>query len=195
MRIRNQQRLLHILLSVAAVLPAFLITEAGQPRPPVVYTTPARNLEFSFVPATSSASGAISSPVALDGRANYTLTSVGDDDSLSGTFTIILSNVVRQKIAEITQSKVDQVAETYSRKNVPAKFAKGTACPSIDIEFAEVEIDVTGGRIATSGAKLVMPESADRLVQLMCFLTRQINANLERRGIVRSINRTIEGDK
>jgi len=189
-RIHSRKQSFYSLLPVAAVaLIALQVTEAQQPRSPVVYTTPARSVEFSFITTASGIS------VPLETQASYTITSVGDDDSLSGTFTITLPNRVRQKIADAAQSKIEQIAETYSRKNVQAKPEKGTACPSISLELSDFDIDVTGGRLVMSGIELRITESGDRLIQLFCFWTRQINANRERGGIVRSINRMIEGDK
>jgi len=189
-RIHSRKQSFYSLLPVAAVaLIALQVTEAQQPRPPVVYTTPARSVEFSFITTASGIS------VPLEAQASYTITSVGDDDSLSGTFTITLPNRARQKIADAAQSKIEQIAETYSRKNVQAKPEKGTACPSISLELSDFDIDVTGGRLVMSGIELRITESGDRLIQLFCFWTRQINANRERGGIVRSINRMIEGDK
>jgi hypothetical protein len=168
---------------------ALHVTAAQQPRPPVVYTTPTRSVEISLLPTASGTA------VPLKAQASYTLTSVGDDDSLTGTFTITLPKLARQKIAESTQSKIEQIAETYSHKNVQAKPEKGTACPSIVLELSEFDIDVTSGHLVMSGLELRIPESGDRLIQLLCFWTRQINAKRERLGIVRSINRMIEGDK
>lgn len=172
-------------ISIALSLVAILVPT--QPKPPVVYTTPAKRSEASFRFENVETK--------IEGRVTYTLTAANDDDSLRGTFTILLSPEVRQTVADASKVKPTEIAASYSSPGVIAKFAKGTSCPAIELDFPEFEIKAGKGSLVMSGKLLEIRESADRLIQQLCFWTRQINVKKERIGIIRSINRMIEGDK
>lgn len=172
---------------VAIALSLVAISIPAQPKPPVVYTTPAKRAEALFRLENAE--------TRIDGRVSYTLTAAADDDSLRGTFTIVLSPQARQTLADAAKVKLAEISESYSRPDTIAKFAKGTSCPSIELDFPEFQIKAGQGNLVMSGKLLEIRESPDRLIQQLCFWTRQINVKRERIGIIRSINRMIEGDK
>ena len=189
--LRKGLRISTALLAVAISL-IHLPRITAQPRPPVVYTTPAKLVEALFKSAKSDSSHG---PIKLEGRASYTLTAAADDDSLRGTFTLALLLPARATIAGESNAKVTEIPESFSRPDTIGRFEKGTSCPTIELDFPEFEIKAPGGTLVLSGKLLEIHESADRLVQQICFWTRQINVKRERIGIIRSINRMIEGDK
>jgi len=179
------------MVAIIAILPVHSPARIHQARPPTVYTTPAKVVSGWFRIDKETSSDA---PLKLEARATYTLTAVSDDDSLTGTFTISLLPQSRQFLADSVKAKLAEIPDSFSRKGTVAKFVKGTSCPSIELDFPEFAIDVKSGHVSLSGQLLRIPESADKLVQQLCFLTRQINVKRERLGIIRNINRMIEGD-
>jgi len=179
-------------LSIVAISLLPRLSVPAQPKPPVVYTTPAKRAEAAFRLETADSSPG---EMKIDGRVSYTLTAASDDDSLRGTFTILLSGPGRQTLADASNLKLAEIPESYSRPDTIAKFANGTSCPSIELNFPEFQIKAGKGNLVMSGKLLEIRESADRLIQQLCFWTRQINVKRERIGIIRSINRMIEGDK
>lgn len=182
-------------VAITAILPIYSPARIHQARPPTVYTTPVKVVSGWFrIGKETSSDAPLKLALKIEGRATYTLTAASDDDSLTGTFTISLLPQSKQSLADTVRVKLAEIPDSFSRTGTVAKFVKSTSCPSIELDFPEFVIDVKGGHLSLSGKLLRIPETADKLVQQLCFWTRQINVKRERLGIIRSINRMIEGD-
>jgi hypothetical protein len=154
----------------------------GQNSNPVVFTTQPRPAIAKLVSAEQTT---------LEGRANLTVTKANDDDTITGIFVFTISDDARQKLAELSNSDLEEIPAKFSREDVIAKFPKGTSCPTLHLEIASVEMEAVGTTMQFDRIVLDIAETQQQMSQLFCAWSRQINARRHRRGIIAAINRLI----
>ncbi|MCI0337973.1 MAG: hypothetical protein L0226_10370 [Acidobacteria bacterium] len=160
------------------------ITTYAQDTKPVVFTTPSK------VAIAKLRAGETDS-ISLRGRATFTLTAANIDDTITGTLVYSVPDDARQKLAQLTGKSLKAIPARFSKKDVIAKFQKGTACPVVHLVITATEIEVEGTSIQFDRIVLDINETRQEMSQLFCAWTRQINANRHRRGIIAAINRLI----
>ncbi|MBO0719253.1 MAG: hypothetical protein J2P41_00400 [Blastocatellia bacterium] len=155
----------------------------------VVFTTqprPAWARLISSNPAFSS------KKITLEGRASLTVTKANDDDTITGVFVFTVAEDARVKLAEVSETDLEEIPAKYSKENVTARFQKGTTCPSLHLEITSpVDLDAAGTTMKLEHVMLDIPETPAKMAQYFCSWTRQINARRQRLGIISAINHLI----
>jgi hypothetical protein len=154
----------------------------GQNSNPVVFTTQPKPAIAKLISAEKTT---------LEGRANLTVTKANDDDTITGIFVFTISDDARQKLAELSNSDLEEIPAKFSREDVIARFQKGTSCPTLHLEIASVEMEAAGTTMQFDRIVLDIVETQQQMSQLFCAWSRQINARRHRRGIIAAINRLI----
>lgn len=158
---------------------------SAQSHRPVVFSTPPQKVELILRYPDSSSK--------VEARVSYTITSANADDTLTGTLGISFPGKPtkrREPAAKVEAELPHSVSET----GVVASFHKQTSCPRLGIEVGPLELTIHGKKVSIERFELAINETKDEMSQLLCFWTKQINANGLRRGIVARINRLINGD-
>src|SRR5678810_562209 len=86
-----------------------------------------------FLSQQKIAIGTLSDGSDVRGKATFTVTAANSDDTLAGTFTYVIPDEARQKIAQLTGKQLTAVPSTFTVKDVVASFQKQTACPVVHI--------------------------------------------------------------
>jgi hypothetical protein len=154
----------------------------GQNSDPVIFTT---------LPKPATAKVISAEKAALEGRASFTVTRAEDDDTITGVFVFTISDDARQKMAELSNSDLEEIPAKFSSEDVTAKFQKGTSCPTLHLEIPSVEMEAVGTRMRFDRIVLDIVETQQQMSQLFCAWSRQINARRHRGGIIAAINRLI----
>jgi hypothetical protein len=162
-------------------------TGTAQSRLPVVCSTAPK-----IVPVVIRAGKA--DEIIVSANVSYTITAANSDDTLTGTFTCVLSDAARRKIAEAAGRQLSEVPPTLALKGILAGFRKSTACPVIHLELGPVKMDAAGADLRIERCVLQINESRDEMSQLLCFWTKQVNTARPRRGIIAKINRLLTGE-
>lgn len=158
---------------------------SGQSRRPVVFSTQPQRVELNLRYPDS--------PSKVQARVTYTITSANPDDTLTGALVISFpGNPTKRREPP---GKLDaELPHSVSETGVVASFHKQTSCPRLRIEVGPMELTIHGKKVPVERFELAINETKDEMPQLLCFWTKQINANGLRRGIVARINRLIAGD-
>jgi hypothetical protein len=171
-------------LSLFLVLPLLLtLGDKGQQTDPVIFTTQPKPVIAKMVSAEK---------MDLEGRASFTVAKANDDDTISGIFVFTISDEVQQKLAELSNSDLEEIPTKFSREDVTARFPKGTSCPTLHLEIPSVEMEIAGIGVRFDRIVLDIGETQQQMSQLFCAWARQINARRHRRGIIAAINRLIK---
>ncbi|MGH9752234.1 MAG: hypothetical protein ACREA2_05570 [Blastocatellia bacterium] len=152
--------------------------------PQIIYKTP---------PKTSVAKLKSSESAGYEVRAKvtFTLTLANYDDTVVGTLVFTIPEDARKKIAEVSGAPLTSIPASVARKDVIARFQKGTSCPVVAIEIGPMDLDVAGAKLSFDHVVVDVIETPEEVPQHFCVWTRQINANRKRRGVIASLNRLI----
>lgn len=166
-----------------------LLTPPAHRGNPVVFTTQPR---LALARLISSNPAFSSKKITIEGRASLTVTKANDDDTITGVFVFTVAEDARIKLAEISETDLEEIPAKYSKEDVTARFQKGTTCPSIHLEITSpVDLDAAGTTMKLEHVMLDIPESPAKMAQYFCGWTRQINARRQRLGLISAINQLI----
>jgi len=158
-----------------------------------------------FLSQQKIAIGTLSDGSDVRGKATFTVTAANSDDTLAGTFTYVIPDEARQKIAQLTGKQLTAVPSTFTVKDVVASFQKQTACPVVHIEVGPMEMDAAGAKVKFA-RKVVLdisgmepgsiekPTPDQEMAMVFCVWTKQINNAGIRRGPIRRMNELINGE-
>jgi hypothetical protein len=152
--------------------------------PQVVYTTPPKTSVAKFKLGDSEA-------CEVRGKVTFTLKAANYDDTVVGTLVFTIPEEARKKIAEASGEPLTSIPARVARKDVVARFRKGTSCPEVSLEIGATELDVDGAKLSFDRVVVNVFETLEEVPQHFCFWARQINANRSRRGVIASLNRLI----
>jgi len=158
-----------------------------------------------FLSQQKIAIGTLSDGSDVRGKATFTVTAANSDDTLAGTFTYVIPDEARQKIAQLTGKQLTAVPSTFTVKDVVASFQKQTACPVVHIEVGPMEMDAAGAKVKfarkvvldISGVEpgsIEKPTPDQEMAMVFCVWTKQINNAGIRRGPIRRMNELINGE-
>jgi hypothetical protein len=153
---------------------------------PVIFTTQAKPAIAQLISAEK---------MALEGRASFTVTKAEYDDTITGIYVFTISDDARQRLAEFSDSDLEEIPAKFSREDVTARFQKGTYCPTLHLEIPAVEIEAVGTTMRFDRIVLDIGETQQKMSQLFCAWSRQINARRHRRGIIAAINLLIKPEE
>jgi hypothetical protein len=153
---------------------------------PVIFTTQSKPTIAKLVSAQK---------MTLEGRASFVVTKAQDDDTITGILVFTISEDAQQKLAELSNSDLEEIPPQFSREDVTARFQKGTSCPTIHLEIPSVEMEAAGIRMRFDQMVLDIVETQQQMSQLFCAWSRQINARRHRGGIIAAINRLIKPEE
>lgn len=170
------------LLSLSLLFPAPAILASGGQggAAPVVFTTSPQPVPFKL--ANEEREEAV---------ATLTLVEAHADDSLSGLLIVSITEGRRRSLAQKLGVDWQSLPSTLARREVRARWAKGTACPELRLAFEALEASYGGQTLRFPPFVLRIQETSETLPQLLCGWTRQINARRPRRGFVMAINRLL----
>ncbi len=131
----------------------------------------------------------------VSGSAALTITRANENDSMTGTLVYTLSDDERRKIADRSGKALNDLPSKIIQKNLTANFQRDSACPIIKVQVAIKEAEFIGAKLSFDRVTLDIFESPNRLNQLFCGWTRQINVKRQRLGIIAAINRLIAPEK
>jgi hypothetical protein len=158
----------------------------SQPSEPVVFTTQPK-------PAIAKLDSA--EKMTIEGRASFIVTKAQDDDAITGILVFAISEDAQQKLAELSNSDLEEIPPKLSREDVTARFQKGTSCPTLHLEIPSVEMEAADIRMRFDPMVLDIVETQQEISQLFCAWSRQINARRHRGGIIAAINRLIKPEE
>jgi len=158
-----------------------------------------------FLSQQKIAIGTLSDGSDVRGKATFTVTAANSDDTLAGTFTYVIPDEARQKIAQLTGKQLTAVPSTFTVKDVVASFQKQTACPVVHIEVGPMEMDAAGAKVKfarkvvldISGVEpgsIEKPTPDQEMAMVFSVWTKQINSAGIRRGPIRRMNELINGE-
>ncbi len=172
-------------------LPAYAQTPATKPQ---VYTTAPKTVISRFKIGETEDT--------VRGMATLMVTTANENDTITGTLVLNLKDDQRQKLAQASKQPLQAIPITFIRKEVTAVFQSGTACPTLRLELASLEMPFTltvsagisGGQFSFGRLVLEIQETPAEMTQLFCNWSRQINVKRQRRGIIAAINRLLAGE-
>ena len=185
---------LRFLVFTIALVGVMTMAASAQSRKRVVFSTQQKI-----------AIGTLTDSSDVRGKATFTVTAANSDDTLAGTFTFVIPDDARQKIAQLTGKQLTAVPSSFAVKDVVASFQKQTLCPVIHIEVAPMEMDAAGTKVRFA-RKIVLditgvepgsiekPTPDQEMGMVFCVWTKQINNAGIRRGPIRRINELINGE-
>lgn len=129
------------------------------------------------------------------GKATFTLTGANSDDSMAGTLLYTVPDDARQKVAQLTGKSLETIPSSVTVKDVIVNFQKATACPTVHLEFAPMDVDIAGAKTHFNRFVLDINEGTQELPLLFCVWTKQINNGRARRGVINRINQILNGEE
>ncbi|MBL8206153.1 MAG: hypothetical protein JNM09_18100 [Blastocatellia bacterium] len=131
----------------------------------------------------------------IKGIAVFTLASANNDGTLTGNLVYTLPELERQKIAQALNKPVTEIPANLTTNNLIAKFAKNTHCPDIHLEFAELDLELSGTRLHLNRFVLDLAETPSKLSRALCIWTDRTNKGVTNAGIVQYINLLLKGEE
>jgi len=186
------------LVAIGILIAVASLPVSGQdraPARPIVFTTPASNVRITHPGSKGSGS------VVATGTASLTLVEAHADDTLSGLLILTLNDEELGR-TEMKQGKKgpppiarDQLPAKTIRRELRLHWQRGTACPELELPITPFKFTLGETEFETLPFRLRIQESQERLTQLLCSWSRQINAGRPRQGIIMAINRLLVGEE
>ena len=133
--------------------------------------------------------------IEVKGTAIFTLASVNPDGSLLGNLVYVMPENVRQKIAGDAHKQMAEVPANIAVKDVSAKLKKNAHCPEIQLEFAELETEISGTKLHLNHFVLNFIDTPQKLSRALCIWTDRANKGDNNKGIVQYINLLLKGEE
>lgn len=131
----------------------------------------------------------------IKGTAVYTLASANDDGTLIGNLVYTLPELERQNIAKALNKSLTEIPANITANNLSAKFVKSTHCPDIRLEFAELDLELSGTKLHLNRFVLGLMETPSKLSRALCIWTNRTNRGVTNKGIVKYINLLLKGEE
>ena len=131
----------------------------------------------------------------IKGTALFTLASAHNDGTLTGNLVYTLPELERQKIAQALNKSLAEIPANLTANNILAKFAKNTHCPDIRLEFAELDLELSGTKLRLNRFVLSLTETHQKLSRALCIWTDRTNKGVINKGIVQYINLLLKGEE
>ncbi|HYE73106.1 MAG TPA: hypothetical protein VEF04_07245 [Blastocatellia bacterium] len=129
------------------------------------------------------------------GKALFTLAAANADGSFAGTLDYQIPDDARAKIAQIAGKQITQIPVRVSQKDVVATLQKGTACPTLHLEFTPLDLNISGVNLHINRFVLDVNDEGQKLQSYMCVVARQINTGRPFRGVTSAINAALTGEE
>jgi hypothetical protein len=167
----------------------------GQTQKVVVYNTSPKLVTAKLNTGNSEEKAGEKDSYSVRGKATLTIVAANEDDTITGTLSFSLTDSARRKVAQLSGKTLDAIPANIIKRDVVAAFIPDTACPVVHLEIRKTELEIAGARATLDRLVLDIIETQDRIPQLFCAWTRQINAKRQHRGIVAAINRLISPEQ
>lgn len=131
----------------------------------------------------------------IKGTAVYTLASANPDGTLIGNLVYTLPELERQKIAQALNKPLTEIPAYLTANNLSAKFEKNTHCPDIHLEFAELDLELSGTKLHLNRFVLSLMETPNKLARALCIWTNRTNRGVTNKGIIQYINLLLKGEE
>jgi hypothetical protein len=131
----------------------------------------------------------------IKGTAVFTLAAAHNDGTLTGNLVYTLPEAERQKLAQALNKPGTEIPANLAANNLSARLAKNTHCPDIHLEFAELELDLSGTRLHLNRFVLSLAETQQKLSRALCIWTERTNKGVANTGIVQYINLLLKGEE
>jgi hypothetical protein len=131
---------------------------------------------------------------AIKGTAVFTLASANNDGTLTGNLVYTLPELERQKIAQALSKPITEIPANLTANNLSAKFEKNAHCPDIRLEFAALDLELSGTKFHLNRFVLRFPETPRKLSRALCIWTDRANKGVTNKGIVQYINLLLKGE-
>ncbi len=131
----------------------------------------------------------------IKGSAIFTLASANYDGTLTGNLVYNLPALERQKIAQALHKPLAEIPASLAVSNLTAKLEKNTHCPEIHLEFAEMEMEMSGTKLQLDQFVLRLTESDQKLSRALCIWTERTNKGVINKGTVQYINLLLKGEE
>ena len=131
----------------------------------------------------------------IKGTAVFTLASANDDGTLLGNLVYSLPETERQKIAQSLNKSLAEIPPSLTANNLTVSFQKNTHCPDIRLEFAELDLELSGTRLHLNRFVLGFTETPQKLSRALCIWTDRTNKGISNKGIVQYINLLLKGEE
>lgn len=128
------------------------------------------------------------------GKALFTLAAANADGSFAGTIDFHILDEARAQIAKVAGKQITQIPIRISQQNVVATLQKGTACPTLHLEFTPIDLNVAGVNLHFNRFVLDVEDEGQKLQGLMCVVAKQLSNGHSFRGVVSAINAAITGE-
>ena len=133
--------------------------------------------------------------IEVKATAVFTLASVNPDGSLLGNLVYGMPEDMRQKIAGEAHKQIAEVPVNIAVKDVSAKLKKNAHCPEIQLEFAELETEISGTKLHLKHFVLSFIDTPQKLSRALCIWTDRANKGDTNKGIVQYINLLLKGEE
>jgi hypothetical protein len=131
----------------------------------------------------------------VKGTAAFTLASANNDGTLIGNLVYSLPEMERQKIAQSLNKSLAEIPTSLTANNLTVSFQKNTHCPDIRLEFAELDLELSGTKLHLNHFVLGLTETPNKLSRALCIWTDRLNKGVTNTGIVQYINLLLKGDE
>lgn len=131
----------------------------------------------------------------VKGIAIYTLASANYDGTLTGNLVYNLPELERQKIAQALNKSLAEIPASLAANNLAAKLEKNTHCPEIHLEFADMNLEISGTQLQLNRFVLRLTETPQKLSRALCIWTDRTNKGATNKGIVQYINLLLKGEE
>ncbi len=133
--------------------------------------------------------------IEVKGTAVFTLASASNDGTLIGNLVYTLPERARQKIAQSLNKPRAEIPVNVAVNNLAAKLEKNTHCPDIHLEFAELDLELSGTKLHLNHFVLSLTETPQKLARALCIWTDRTNKGVINKGIVQYINLLLKGEE
>lgn len=131
----------------------------------------------------------------IKGTAIFTLAAANNDGTVLGNLVYSLPEIERQKIAQSLNKPLAEVPPNLTANNLTVSFQKNTHCPDIRLDFAELDLELSGTKLHLNRFVLGFTETPSKLSRALCIWTDRTNKGVINKGIVQYINLLLKGEE
>jgi hypothetical protein len=131
----------------------------------------------------------------IKGTTVFTLASANNDGTLTGNLVYTLPELERQKIAQALSKPITEIPANLTANNLSAKFEKNAHCPDIRLEFAALDLELSGAKFHLNRFVLSFAETPSKLSRALCIWTDRANKGVTNKGIIQYINLLLKGEE